>query len=203
MTRGLTDRQRQVFSFIRRTIREKGQPPSLKEARLHFGLNSDMAVKSHLTALEKKGYLVCRKRKARKIEFPEELDPYGVPVISRMSPGAPVATLEHIDTVLNPAGLFDITDDTFAVHMPDNSMEGAGIEKGDYVIAEAGEWIDDGTIGAVQMDGRIVVRRVIYEGAGLSLVGEGAHNSDITEVEYYTDVWRIGPIKGLLRQMNN
>lgn len=53
----LTDRQRQVLEFIRRTITERGTPPTVREIGLHVGLKSTNAVNDHLRALERKGFL--------------------------------------------------------------------------------------------------------------------------------------------------
>lgn len=53
----LTDRQAEIFFWIRRQIVEEFRPPSYREIGAQFGIASLNGVRAHLIALEKKGYL--------------------------------------------------------------------------------------------------------------------------------------------------
>ena len=53
--RELTDRQREIFEFIRSCIQEK-YPPVISEISAYFGF-SKKAAHNHLITLEKKGYI--------------------------------------------------------------------------------------------------------------------------------------------------
>ncbi len=55
----LTDRQRQVFDFIRETILSEGHAPTIREIAAHIGIATTNGVICHLKALEKKG-VICR-----------------------------------------------------------------------------------------------------------------------------------------------
>jgi SOS-response transcriptional repressor LexA len=54
---GLTARQEQTLDFIRKSIEERGYPPTLREIGEYMGIRSTNGVNDHLRALEKKGYL--------------------------------------------------------------------------------------------------------------------------------------------------
>ena len=54
----LTRRQKEVYEYIKRMIRENGYPPSVREIGEAIGLNSTSTVHAHLESLEEKGF-VC------------------------------------------------------------------------------------------------------------------------------------------------
>ena len=62
---GLTQRQHQTLEFIRKSIEERGYPPTLREIGEHFGIQSTNGVNDHLKALEKKGFLAREGLKSR------------------------------------------------------------------------------------------------------------------------------------------
>ena len=53
----LTDRQKAIYDFLLKTIREKGFAPSIHEIGKQFKIASTNGVSDHLKALEKKGYI--------------------------------------------------------------------------------------------------------------------------------------------------
>lgn len=54
----LTDRQRDIYEFIRDTITAHGYPPAVRQIGAHFGIRSPNGVVCHLKALERKGLIV-------------------------------------------------------------------------------------------------------------------------------------------------
>jgi repressor LexA len=65
MAEALTDRQREILTFISASIAERGYPPTLREIGEHFGIRSTNGVNDHLKALEKKGHLRREDLKSR------------------------------------------------------------------------------------------------------------------------------------------
>ena len=55
--RELTQRQKEVLTFIQRHIEQTGYPPTLREIGTNFGIRSTNGVNDHLKALIRKGYL--------------------------------------------------------------------------------------------------------------------------------------------------
>jgi repressor LexA len=53
----LTDRQKAIYDFLLKTIREKGFAPSIPRSARQFKIASTNGVSDHLKALEKKGYI--------------------------------------------------------------------------------------------------------------------------------------------------
>jgi repressor LexA len=54
----LTDRQKEVFDFLRSFQAEHGWMPSLREIAVELGVSSLNGVAGHLDALERKGWIV-------------------------------------------------------------------------------------------------------------------------------------------------
>src|SRR5512146_481734 len=69
---GLTRRQEQTLEFIRRSIEERGYPPTLREIGEYMGIRSTNGVNDHLRALERKGYLRREDMKSRALRVVEQ-----------------------------------------------------------------------------------------------------------------------------------
>ena len=64
--KGITDRQKEVLTFISSYTDENGYPPTVREISEHFEI-SIRAVQDHILALQKKGFLSQSQKRARSI----------------------------------------------------------------------------------------------------------------------------------------
>ncbi len=71
---GLTHRQQMVLDYIRRSISDRGYPPTLREIGAFMGIRSTNGVNDHLRALERKGYLTREDMKSRALR-PSNMQP--------------------------------------------------------------------------------------------------------------------------------
>jgi repressor LexA len=73
----LTDRQREILTYIRQHITENGYPPTVREIGSAFGIRSTNGVADHLKSLERKGYLARGSLKSRALRpiHVEQADP--------------------------------------------------------------------------------------------------------------------------------
>lgn len=69
----LTETQENLLQFVRGRINE-GAPPSRREICRHFGWTSPTSAEEALKALEKKGFLIVGKDKARALKVVEVPD---------------------------------------------------------------------------------------------------------------------------------
>lgn len=67
MAQALTERQQQILQFIQDKIARDGYAPTLMEIGKQFGINNPNGVKTHIVALEKKGFISRDKEMARAI----------------------------------------------------------------------------------------------------------------------------------------
>lgn len=65
----LTEQQQRILSFVVESVENQGYPPTLREIGDAIGLANVNAVRGHLGALEKKGYITKTPDKARSIQL--------------------------------------------------------------------------------------------------------------------------------------
>jgi repressor LexA len=158
---GLTQRQEQTLDFIRRSIEDRGYPPTLREIGEHMGIRSTNGVNDHLRALERKGYLTREDMKSRALKLVEdqpstppasqrvnaEDDLIEVRVLGRVAAGLPLYAEENvIDTVRVDRMLVRGGREVFGLRVTGDSMIEAGILSGDYIFVKKQSTADRGDI---------------------------------------------------------
>src|SRR6516225_5534075 len=97
----LTERQREIYDFIREKIEGRGYGPTVREIGLNFDIKSPNGVMCHLKALEKKGLIKREGFSARAIQLLDHKTPgTGLPLLGVVAAGSPtqaVAQDEHLD----------------------------------------------------------------------------------------------------------
>src|ERR1700687_2567654 len=88
----LTDRQREIYDFIRDKIETRGYGPTVREIGLAFGIKSPNGVMCHLKALEKKGLIIREGFSARAIQSAGyHPGSAGLPLLGKVAAGSPLA----------------------------------------------------------------------------------------------------------------
>jgi repressor LexA len=144
----LNERAREILGFIQRFTRDRGFPPTIREIGKAYGISSTNGVRYYLGLLEKAGHLKRSGKISRGIEgFARGAAPRGIPILGRVAAGQPILAEESLEGSLDPADVFGDVNGLFALRVRGDSMEGAGILDGDYVIvrqqerAAAGEMV--------------------------------------------------------------
>src|SRR6266540_6573234 len=176
----ITSRQRRIIEFIRKTVRERGYPPTVREIGEAVGLASSSSVHAQLANLERRGLVRRDPTKPRAMELrgpgASRRGGVDVPLLGRVSAGSPVMAEENIEEYLAvPAG-FASEDDHFALRVSGDSMIGAGILDGDLVVVRRQDAADEGDIVAVLLPGaaehEATVKRLHKKGGRVMLVPE-------------------------------
>src|SRR5256885_9170468 len=95
----LTDRQRQIYEFIREKIVKRGYGPTVREIGLGFDIKSPNGVMCHLKALEKKGLIKREGFSARAIQLLDD-ELHGnssLPLLGRVAAGSPTMAINQAD----------------------------------------------------------------------------------------------------------
>lgn len=101
MANRITDRQREVLAFVVSFVRSNGYPPTLREIGAALKIRSTNGVSDHLSALERKGLLVCSNTKARGIRVVSvEPSPANVIPIGGARPKGDAATVDEARALL-------------------------------------------------------------------------------------------------------
>jgi repressor LexA len=201
MLPSLTARQKEIYDFLLRTIREKGYAPSIPEIGKRFKIASTNGVSDHLKALEKKGYI----RRVGKRAF-EVLTALGrpvvaslrdIPILGRVPAGKPFLSEE------NSEGLLTIPSDLgagklFALQVKGDSMTGAGILDGDRVIVKQQGTAENGEIVCAFIDGEATLKRFYKKTGVVTLKAENENYAPITVSEGEFRI--VGRVIGLMRK---
>jgi repressor LexA len=201
MLPSLTARQKAIYDFLLKTIREKGFAPSIPEIGKQFKIASTNGVSDHLKALEKKGYI--RRVGKRAIEVLNALGKSfltanrEVPVLGRVPAGKPFLSEENVEGVLTiPADIS--SGKTFALQVKGDSMTDAGILDGDKVIVKQQGTAENGEIVCAVINGEATLKRFFKKGGVITLKAENEKYAPIIVSE---GEFRIaGRVVGLLRK---
>ncbi|MEX0585696.1 MAG: transcriptional repressor LexA [Pirellulales bacterium] len=128
----LTERQREVYEFIREKIRQRGYGPTVREIGAEFGISSPNGVMCHLKALEKKGLISREPNMSRAITMTESVSAPGLPLAGRIAAGVLHEAIEQNERI-DFGELFN-ADDLFVLEVSGESMIDDQIADGDYVV---------------------------------------------------------------------
>jgi repressor LexA len=179
----LTDRQNQLVGFLRSYQRQHGVMPSTRDIQQHFGFASQTAAMSHLKALERKGAIRRLAGKARAVVFPEDMerDTVDIPIFGLIPAGFTADNPEYSDgkVTLGLGGLgLSRNAKPFALRVRGDSMTGACIAHGDYVILEHREPKPRDIVAAL-LDGESTLKRYVVENGKPFLRAENPSYPDL------------------------
>lgn len=163
--RELTQRQREILTFIEERQRSVGFAPTLKETAAHFGFRSANSVRQHLRLIENKGRLkrVPRRSRALLVQGAISRARSGlvrVPLLGSIAAGNPILATENVESTLEfPVQFFRGTE-LFALRVKGQSMERAGILSGDLAILDAAAEVTSGGIGAILIEDEATLKYV-------------------------------------------
>lgn len=168
---GITTRQQAVLAVIRRSIAERGYPPSVREIGEEVGLTSPSSVAHQLRALESKGLLRRDEHRPRALvvsssptpastESGVDLRPSAafVPVLGAIAAGAPLLAEEAVESVFPLPREIVGEGELFLLRVVGDSMVDAAICDGDWVVVRQQPTADDGEIVAAMIDGEATVK---------------------------------------------
>ncbi|GAA1480556.1 transcriptional repressor LexA [Gordonia sinesedis] len=167
----LTPRQRGVLDVIRKSVRERGYPPSIREIGDAVGLNSTSSVAHQLRALERKGLLKRDANRPRAVNI-QDVDhtpgsptggaelptPTFVPVLGRIAAGGPILAEEAVEDVFPLPRELVGDGSLFLLRVVGESMVDAAICDGDWVVVRQQNVADNGDIVAAMIDGEATVK---------------------------------------------
>lgn len=199
----LTRRQRKVFEFISDTIESKGTAPTIREIGKRFKIASTNGVRAILSSLVKKGYIRRKPLVSRGIELVKQIKSSHifVPVLGRISAGLPVLAVENIEgTIALDKNLF-YGGDIFSLKVQGDSMKGAGIFDGDYVVARQQPTADKGDIVIAIIGEEATVKKYFPENGKVRLEPANPDFKPIVIQRKSPEFFIAGKVIGLLRKL--
>jgi repressor LexA len=199
----LTKRQKEIFDFIGRYAAKTGYPPTVREIGKAVGLHSSSTVHAHLANLEKIGLLRRDPSKPRAIELLFDrakktiMPGSGLPLVGQVAAGAPILAEENIEEYIEVPDVIGGEDGDYVLRVRGESMIGAGIFEGDYVIVRPADDANDGEIVVALLGDEATVKRYFRESDHIRLQPE----NETMEPIRTTEATVLGRAIGVLRKI--
>ena len=199
----LTERQRAVLEFIRSQVVQRGHPPTIREIGTQFGIQSTNGVRTHLTALTKKGYIKKQQYISRGIELVSNLAQavVRVPLVGSVPAGLPIDAVENIESEYALDQSFLPKGVVFSLRVTGDSMKNAGILDGDIVVVRKQHVAQKGEIIVALLNGEATVKRFSTRGRQVLLKPENDDFEPIVVNKRTGDFRIVGKVVGLLRRI--
>jgi repressor LexA len=211
----LTDRQKEILSFIEQFRSESGYPPTLREIGKKFGISSTFGVKRHLDAFVKKGYIAVESNASRGISYlRNEFETTAekvvgsesiftqIPIVGRVAAGTPILAIENIEgsLVIDPSFLKK-SEEYFALKVRGDSMIDSGIFDGDFVIVSSRKEALNGEIIVAMVGDEVTVKTYENKSNRISLVPQNKNYSPIL-IDSNCDFSVLGKVSCVIRLLN-
>lgn len=186
--------QQKVYNYIAKCATE-GHVPSVREICTATGFKSTSTVHLHLKTLEEKGFIEREPGLNRSIKIAGTEPVVSVPLMGRVTAGAPILAIEDID------GYIPINDsvargrDLFALSVVGESMKDAGILDGDIVIVNKVSTATNGEIVVALIEDEATVKRFYKEDGHFRLQPE----NDVFEPIITKEATILGKVISLVR----
>ncbi len=202
-----SNRQLDIMTFIKTTIKEKGYPPSVREIGEAVGLQSTSTVHGHLDRLERKGLIRRDPTKSRTIEILDEDDSAAnfalsvsqVPMIGKVTAGEPILATENIEDYFPLPAHIVGDEDVFMLTVSGDSMFEVGIYDGDYIVVrKQSSALNGDIVVAMTEDDEATVKTFYKEKDHIRLQPENASLQPIL-LQHCTI---LGKVIGVFRQLH-
>ena len=198
----LTEKQQAILNFINDYIEEHQYPPSVREIGKHFGIYP-ATVQDHISAIERKGFLQKKRFQSRTLSVSRASRPGGIPIVGTVAAGVPILAQENIEDVVHFPERWASTG-SFLLKVKGDSMVGAHILDGDYVLVQPQQSAQDGDIVVALLGDEATVKRFHQTRKGITLKAENPTFKDI-QVTPEDAAGRgfqiVGTVAGVMRLM--
>src|SRR5262247_1153231 len=186
--------------FVNDYVGENGFPPSVREIGRHFKIYP-ATVQDHISALERKGSLQKKRFQSRTLSVPASSRPSasGIPIVGKVAAALPLLAQQNIEDMIHlpkdwaPAG-------AFLLKVQGNSMEGAHILDGDYVLVHPQKTAANGEIVVALIGEEATVKRFYRTERGITLKAENPKYDPIEiERNEAASFSVVGKVMGVLR----
>ncbi len=209
----LNKREKAILKFIEGQVSKNGYPPSVREIGKAVGLSSTATVHGYLAKLQEKGYIKKENQKGRTLKLLKNSDKkeiksenknfysgkemVDVPVIGKITAGAPILAVENVtDTFPIPID-FVGNSESFMLTVSGESMIEAGILDGDYILVKKQNTARNGEIVVALIEDEATVKTFYKEKDYIRLQPENSTMDPII----VPDCKILGKVAGVFRKM--
>lgn len=194
----LTERQREIYDFIKEKIESRGYGPTVREIGAAFDIRSPNGVMCHLKALVKKGLINREDRSARAITLVDyRPGASGLPYVGRVAAGSPTLAIENAEW-LAFNDLFG-GKNHFVLKVKGDSMIDDHIQDGDYVVIKKQENAHNGQRVVAMIDNEVTLKK-FYKDRNRIRLEPSNGDFDPIVVRPGDDIKILGVLIGVLRR---
>jgi repressor LexA len=204
----LTKRQQEIWEFLIQYVDAHGYPPTVREIGEKVGLASPSTVHAHLANLERAGLIKRDPTKPRALELTglagrkAEGTAHALPLLGQIAAGGPLLAEQNVDAYISVPEPLSRGGEEFLLRVRGDSMIGAGILEGDYVVVRRQQDARDGDVvvalvGEDESTEEATVKRFFRENGRIRLQAENEAYDPI----YASHVQILGKVIGVFRSL--
>ena len=198
----LTQRQQQVYDYIKDYIDSHGSSPTLREISAHIGTAGTVTAMSHLEALEKKGFIQRREGSSRGISLTKNTAVVSVPIVGRIRAGQLHPAIEDIIGHISIDKSLVKGDGCFFLKVEGDSMINKGIISGDIAMIRPQATAYNGDIVAVMVNSDATLKQFYRKRDHILLQPANPNMEPIIVRPEDGDVQIVGKMVGLYRTLD-
>ena len=165
--REVSDKQNEIYEFLKTYTDNKGYPPSVREICEAVGLKSTSSVHGHLKRLESKGLIKRDPTKPRALEIIDHIarkEMVNIPIIGKVTAGMPILANENVEGIFPvPLDYIKHNKELFMLNVSGESMINLGIFDGDLAIIEKCQTATNGDIIVALIENEATLKRFYKE----------------------------------------
>ncbi len=216
MTKHDALRKQRIIEYIAATLRARGYPPSVREIARAVDLASTSAVHHHLAVLEREGYLERGATQSRALrltpraaltaglsaelvpQVPLEATHY-LPIVGEIAAGGPIEAYQDASESIAVPDMLAPSGDAYVLRVRGDSMIGAHIQDGDFVVIRPQQTARDGDIVVAQVEENAVTLKQFYRETGRIRLQPA---NERYAPQFYDDVRIQGKLIGVIRRLD-
>ena len=210
----LTKKQKELFDYLSRYIKENTISPSFEEMKAAVNLKSKSGIHRLITSLEERGFIKRLKHKARAMEIIKifnknnesntnfDKNSISIPLLGSIAAGNPIEAIENPDEYINvPANFIAPNNQYFGLKVKGLSMIEKGIFDGDIAIIKKTNSALNGKIAAVlTSDNEITLKTINITDNKIHLIPANKNYEE--KIHNIGEVQIQGTLSGLIRKYN-
>jgi len=199
----ISRKQQEILDYLKEEILTRGYPPTVREICEKVDLKSTSSVHSHLSTLERNGYIRRDPTKPRAIEICDDsfqmvrTEMSSLPIVGNVAAGQPILAQENIESYFPVPAEFVPSGESFALRIRGDSMINAGIFNGDLVFVNSCRTARNGEIVVALIDDGATVKTFYKEDGHIRLQPE----NDTMDPIIVDNCVILGKVFGVFRVM--
>jgi repressor LexA len=209
MEKNLTQKQMELFDFVKEFIKEKGFPPTLREMAYHLGLKGPRGPQKTLRILERKGFIRKMAGGSRAIEilgdpsrfFTKNDRVLSVPIVGKVTAGEPILAVENIEGYISLDRSFVSSTDVFLLRVQGDSMIEAHIQDGDFALVKPQSNAENGEIVVALIEDEATIKRIFQTRDLIRLEPANPSMEPIVVKKGEKKISIVGKVVGIFRKL--